>query len=171
MGERPRRRGSGTSGHLMLETFEALLQHRDVDARCRVRELHQCHLEQQARVGSVPHLDQHLAESFHAAHDGRSAETSRKVGDLGRALRWQLHQLGSHEREETVAKVPHDLLGEGARITTLLYRMRHHANARPGSASMNASTNSSSGVDSSATPPLAATSSSADTVSRAEPPP
>ena len=43
--------------------------------------------------------------------------------------------------------------------------------ARPGSCSMKASMNSSSGVISMAMPPLADTSSRADTVSRAEPPP
>ena len=45
------------------------------------------------------------------------------------------------------------------------------ASARPGSCSMNASRNSSSGVVSSGSPPPDATSSSADTVSRADPPP
>ena len=84
-------------------------------------ELHQRNIEQQTRVWSVPHLDQNLAHLLHRANDGGGAHAHRLIGNLRGALVGQLHQLGGHQRQETVAQVANDVLGKRAWVTALLH--------------------------------------------------
>ncbi len=110
----------------MLEPLDTVEQDRDVDTGGLVGELHQRHLEQETRVRGVTHLDEHLAETLHGAHDGGRSETGGEGRHLGGALHRKLHQFRRHQRQEAVAQVADDVVGEGARIATLLRRMGHH---------------------------------------------
>ena len=116
----------------MLQPFDATEQHRQIHACGLVGQLHQRDLEEQARVGRVPHLDEHLAEALHRAHDGRSAEPGGEGRHLGRTLHRQLHELGRHQRQEAVAQVAHDVVGERARIAALLHGERDHRQGAAG---------------------------------------
>jgi hypothetical protein len=53
------------------------------------------------------------------------AQPLREIGHFGSALRGQLDQLGGHQRQEAVAQVAHDVVGERARVAPLLHRQRH----------------------------------------------
>ena len=123
-----RRRRGGRGGRALrdrlLEPIESIHQRADVVGRRLMGELHQRHLEQQPRVGGVTHLDEHLAEALHRAHHARRAKTRRLLGDDHRLRLGQRHQFGCHQRQEAVAQVANDVLGEPARIAALLHGER-----------------------------------------------
>ena len=83
-------------------------------------ELHERDLEEQTRIGRVAHLDEDLAEPFHRLHDLARTEATRLLGHDDGARVGQGHQLGRHQRQEAVAQVAHHVLGERARVATLL---------------------------------------------------
>ena len=126
---RARRRAGGAAvtprGDRLLEALESRHQAVQIGAGGIVGELHQRDLEQQPRIGCVAHLDEHLAEPLHRPHD-RRPRPSRVASDDTSASRsrGQLHQLGCHQRQEAVAQVADDVLGERARIAALLHGVR-----------------------------------------------
>ena len=61
-------------------------------------------------------LDQHLAEALDGGDQARRAESLALRGQGVDLARRQLHQLGRHQRQEPVAQVAHQLLGDGARV-------------------------------------------------------
>ncbi len=102
-------------------------------------------LEQDPRVGGVAHLGQRRAEQLDRPHQ---AAAHRAAGPERRARRdgptGSLHQLGRHQRQETVAEVADQVFGERPRVAAQpRSRARPSVSARPESRSIIASTNSS----------------------------
>ena len=116
----------------MLEALDALQQHRDVVTGRLVRQLHQCDFQQQPRVWGVAHFHQHLAQPLHGTHSRGSAHALSQRGDFFGTLYGQLHQLGRHQREEAVAQVADDVVGERARVAALLHGHRNNSQRAPG---------------------------------------
>ena len=79
-------------------------------------ELHQGDLDEDPRVGRMAHLDHRRAERLDRPHQRRRAELLRLRRDLVDAVLGELHQLGRHQREERVAEVTDQRLGERAGI-------------------------------------------------------
>ncbi len=73
----------------------------------------------------MPHLDQRFAQHLHRLHQRGGTETAGLGSDLVEARRRQLHELGGHQRQEAVAQVPDEILGERARVATLLHAEGH----------------------------------------------
>ena len=69
----------------------------------------------------MAHLDQHLAETLHGSHNGCGTHALRLLGDDPSALVGELHQFGGHQRQEAVAQVSNNVLGEHAWIAALLH--------------------------------------------------
>ena len=90
-----------------------------------VTELHEGHLEQQPGIGCVTHLDEDPAEAFHRPHQLRRAQAHRLLGHCVRLRVGQRHQLGRHQRQEAVAQVTDDVVGERARVAALMHGVRH----------------------------------------------
>ena len=72
----------------------------------------------------MSHLDQRLAQNLHHPHDGAVAERTCALCDLRDARGGQLDEFRREHGKERVAHGPHDVLGEGARVTTELHRVR-----------------------------------------------
>ncbi|CAB4592135.1 unannotated protein [freshwater metagenome] len=68
----------------------------------------------------MAHLDEDLAEPLHRLHHLGRTQPSRLLGHHRRTGVGQRDELGSHQRQEAVAQVPDDVLGERTGIATLL---------------------------------------------------
>ena len=88
-------------------------------------ELDQRDLDEHPWIGGVAQLDEDLAEPLDAAHDPRRAEPASLGGELVDLVLGQLHQLGRHQRQEPVAQVADQRLGEGAGLVPGVDRGRH----------------------------------------------
>ena len=126
---RLRRRALGTLvAELLDRVLEALdprQQGVDVGAGFVVRELDQRHLGQDARVGRQAHLDHRRAEQLDRPHQHRRAEVARAHGDGVDLVGRQDHELGRHQRQERVAQVAHQCLGDRPRIAAHRHGVPH----------------------------------------------
>jgi hypothetical protein len=94
--------------------------------RCRPRrgELHQRDLDQDARVGRVAHVDERVP-SRSIARTSPAAPSCCAGRDRVDPVGREHHELGRHQRQERVAEVPDDLLGDGARVAAEVDRVGH----------------------------------------------
>ena len=80
----------------------------------------------------MAHFNQHLAQALHRSHRRSGAHALRQRRHFFRPLDRQLHQLGGHEGQEAIAQVTHDVVGECARIATLLHRQGNNRECAAG---------------------------------------
>ena len=74
----------------------------------------------------MAHLGQSGAEHLDATHEAGSTDPPGLVGEPVELMRRQLHELGRHQRQETVAEVADQLLRERARLRSEGDRVGDH---------------------------------------------
>ena len=94
-------------------------------------ELHEGDLDEDAGVRRMPHVDQRRAQRLDRPYERRRPELLRLGRHLVDAVLGELHQLGSHQREEPVAEVADQLLGERAGIAAEADRVGHGGEHAP----------------------------------------
>ena len=116
----PRRRRL-TAGRA-LQLLDAGQQRRWGGVRAGVGELDQGDVEQDARVGRVAELDQHLAEDLHGPDRRREPQPVRLVPHHVTPAVRELDEVRRNHREEGLAKVGDEVLGQAPRIPPALHR-------------------------------------------------
>ena len=73
-----------------------------------------------------------VAEELDCPHEPGRAEALRLLGEPVEAMRRQLHQFGRHQRQEPVAQVADEVLGQRPRVAARRDGVRHHRERSPG---------------------------------------